>query len=97
MERGNLRQTVSESFEPLDDTESFDVRAIVGIFNSNLITYYFSQFLATGTLQGSYSSIYPDDIRKIPIHNALSDNNNLVADLRFSQRDNETSKRQKFA
>ena len=30
-------------------------------------TWYFSGFIATGTLQGTYSGIYPEDIRRIPI------------------------------
>ena len=29
--------------------------------------YFFSKFLSTDTLQGSYSSIYPEDLREIPI------------------------------
>jgi type I restriction-modification system DNA methylase subunit len=62
---------VPKNFEPLQDTSNFDLKEITGVLNSSLITYYFSQFLATGTLQGSYSSIYPEDIRKIPIEDEL--------------------------
>ncbi|WP_462266409.1 type IIG restriction enzyme/methyltransferase [Mucilaginibacter sp.] len=40
---------------------------ILAILNSRLNTYYFSKFLSTDTLQGSYSSIYPEDIRQIPV------------------------------
>jgi hypothetical protein len=32
-----------------------------------LTTYYFSKFLSTDTLQGAYSSIYPEDVREFPI------------------------------
>ena len=40
---------------------------IIAIINSKLATYFFSKFLSTDTLQGSYSSIYPEDLRQIPI------------------------------
>ncbi|MCB1189328.1 MAG: N-6 DNA methylase [Leptospiraceae bacterium] len=47
----------------------FDLKFIVSILCSKLITYFFSNFLSTDTLQGSYSSIYPEDLRVIPIKN----------------------------
>jgi len=34
---------------------------------SEVVTYYFANFLSTDTLQGTYSSIYPEDIREIPV------------------------------
>lgn len=43
------------------------LKFILAILNSKLNTYFFKQFLSTDTLQGSYSSIYPEDIRQIPI------------------------------
>ncbi len=43
------------------------LKYILSIINSKLNTYFFSKFLSTDTLQGSYSSIYPEDIRQIPI------------------------------
>jgi hypothetical protein len=43
---------------------------ITAILNSKLCTYFFSKFLSTDTLQGSYSSIYPEDLRQIPIKNS---------------------------
>jgi hypothetical protein len=43
------------------------LKYILGIINSKLNTYFFSKFLSTDTLQGTYSSIYPEDIRQIPI------------------------------
>ena len=45
----------------------FNLKYILAIINSQLNTYYFSKFLSTDTLQGSYSSIYPEDIRQIPV------------------------------
>ena len=46
---------------------NINLRFILAILNSRLNTYYFSRFLSTDKLQGSYSSIYPEDIRQIPI------------------------------
>lgn len=43
------------------------LKFILAILNSTLNTYYFSKFISSDTLQGSYSSIYPEDIRVIPI------------------------------
>ncbi len=52
----------------LDD--KYDLKFILSIISSKLITYYFSKFLSTDTLQGAYSSIYPEDIRELPIKKA---------------------------
>jgi hypothetical protein len=49
--------------------KNISIKYIVAVLNSKLCTYYFSNFLSTDTLQGSYSSIYPEDIRQIPIKN----------------------------
>lgn len=51
-------------FKPYD---YFSLKYILGILNSKLITFYFSKMIATGTLQGTYSGIYPEDVRSIPI------------------------------
>ncbi|GAA3926829.1 Eco57I restriction-modification methylase domain-containing protein [Hymenobacter algoricola] len=45
------------------------LKYILTIISSKLITYYFTKFLSTDTLQGSYSSIYPEDLRQFPIPN----------------------------
>ncbi|MDC1024913.1 N-6 DNA methylase [Flavobacteriales bacterium] len=44
-----------------------DEKFILTVLCSKLITYYFSKFLSTDTLQGAYSSIYPEDVRDFPI------------------------------
>ncbi len=55
------------------------LKLILAIINSKLNTYYFSKFLSTDTLQGSYSSIYPEDIRQIPIKEIdLEIQNNII-------------------
>lgn len=43
------------------------LKYLTAILNSKLCTYFFSKFLSTDTLQGSYSSIYPEDLRQVPI------------------------------
>ena len=45
----------------------FDEKFILSLLCSKLTTYYFSKFLSTDTLQGAYSSIYPEDVREFPI------------------------------
>ncbi|MBJ7899428.1 MAG: hypothetical protein GC158_05820 [Cyanobacteria bacterium RI_101] len=48
---------------------SISIKYILSVLNSKICTYYFEKFLSTDTLQGTYSSIYPEDIRQIPIKN----------------------------
>lgn len=45
----------------------FSLKYILGILNSKLISFYFNKSIATGTLQGTYSGVYPEDVRAIPI------------------------------
>jgi len=49
------------------DSEDYSLKYILAILNSKLMTYYFSKFISTGTLQGTYSGIYPEDLRSFPI------------------------------
>ena len=51
------------------NNNDFDLKYILSIICSTVITYYFTKFLSTDTLQGSYSSIYPEDLRQFPIPN----------------------------
>jgi hypothetical protein len=55
------------SIEVHPHAEEFALPYVTAIVNSSLMSHYFSRFLATGTLQGSYSSVYPEDARKLPI------------------------------
>ena len=59
-------QKPEKKWEALIDND-YTLKFITAILNSKLITYFFSAFLSTDTLQGSYSSIYPEDLRQIPI------------------------------
>jgi len=52
-----------------------------GIIGSKLISYYFMKFLATDTLQGTFTGIYPEDLRKIPIKIASKKNKDEMIDL----------------
>jgi adenine-specific DNA-methyltransferase len=61
-------QKPEKKWDAIIDSE-FNLKLITAILNSKLCTYFFSKFLSTDTLQGSYSSIYPEDLRQIPIKN----------------------------
>ena len=54
-------------YEPLDGVDEYDLRYVTAVVNSQLGNYYFDRFLATGTLQGSYSRVHPNDIRALPV------------------------------
>lgn len=45
----------------------FSLKFILSILTSSVYTYFFSKFLSTDTLQGTYSSIYPEDLREAPL------------------------------
>lgn len=62
----NLQSPGEYEIEPL--VEKYSLAYIAAIVNSSVGSWYFSKFIATGTLQGSYSGIYPEDIRQLPVH-----------------------------
>jgi len=55
------------SYRIHEQVDHYELRYIAAVLNSKLLSYYFSSFLATGTLQGSYTGVYPEDARKFPI------------------------------
>ena len=57
------------------------IKYLTAILNSKLCTYFFSKFLSTDTLQGSYSSIYPEDIRQIPIKKISTDQETRIINI----------------
>ncbi|MBM9500275.1 N-6 DNA methylase [Leptospira sp. 201903071] len=61
-------QKPENRWEILVDSE-INLKYVLLILCSTLCKFYFSSFLSTDTLQGSYSSIYPEDLRAIPIKN----------------------------
>jgi hypothetical protein len=70
----------SMDYETDEAVGNYDIKYISAVVNSKLINYYFQTFLATGTLQGSYSSIYPEDIRKLPIFEIDFELDNSISD-----------------
>ena len=75
-----------KGFKPIDNASDYSLVSILGVINSSLCAYYFSEFLATGTLQGSYTSVYPEDLRKMPIISNLDERDPLDAEVRKIQR-----------
>ncbi|MBI9060269.1 MAG: N-6 DNA methylase [Labilibaculum sp.] len=51
----------------IDIESQIDLKFVLAILCSKVLTFYFSKFLSTDTLQGAYSSIYPEDLRDMPI------------------------------
>jgi len=55
------------SYEVLRDCAKYEIEFIGALLNSNLISKYFADFIATDTLQGSYTGVYPEDLRQLPV------------------------------
>jgi len=62
-----LERQSSMDYSIFDQVGDYNIRYISAIVNSSLLSFYFKAFLGTGTLQGSYSGMYPEDIRSLPI------------------------------
>lgn len=59
--------------------DNISLKYILCIISSKVVTYFFSKFLSTDTLQGAYSSIYPEDLREFPIKNIpLEEQQNFI-------------------
>ena len=65
----------------IDTGANIDEQFVLSILCSKLMTYYFSKFLSTDTLQGAYSSIYPEDVREFPIVRIESGIQNQLSEL----------------
>lgn len=68
----NWQSTIEEYRSPSDydavkHADKYDTRFLNALSNSSISAYYFDKFLATGTLQGSYTDVNPEDIRQLPI------------------------------
>lgn len=50
------------------DAAKYDLRYVCAIISSYVTSAYFDKYLATGTLQGSYTSVYPEHIRSLPVY-----------------------------
>lgn len=54
-----------EGFERVG--EDIDMRYVVSLINSSVITWVFKNKFETGALQGSYSDVWPQSVRSFPI------------------------------
>lgn len=68
----------------IKNNNEIDERFVQSLLCSKLTSYYFSKFLSTDTLQGAYSSIYPEDLRELPI--VLTDRINEDALTQLSEK-----------
>jgi hypothetical protein len=79
-----IRQYKSPSDYEIDEEVSkYDLKYVSGNVNSKLTNYYFTKFLAAGTLQGSYSSIYPENIRSLPVCEINFEDENTTPSRKF--------------
>jgi len=67
---GTGAQTEFEGFPHLKDNIP-SLLYTLGVVASSLISWYFKEVFATGTLQGSYSHTYPKQVRAFPIHHII--------------------------
>jgi len=67
---GTGAQTEFEGFPHLKDNIP-SLLYTLGVVASSLISWYFKEVFATGTLQGSYSHTYPKQVRAFPIHRII--------------------------
>jgi hypothetical protein len=69
------KRSSSMNYDSISTAEQYDLKYVAGLANSKLINYYFANFLATGTLQGSYSRVSPENIRQLPVREMTFDGN----------------------
>ena len=60
---------------------NYSLKYLLAIINSKLMSYYFNKYLATGTLQGTYSGIYPEDVRTFPIKEATDSAQKRIVEM----------------
>jgi hypothetical protein len=70
------KRSSSMNYDSIDNADQYDQRYVAGLANSKLATYYFANFLATGTLQGSYSRVSPENIRQLPVREMVFESPN---------------------
>ncbi|MWG36154.1 Eco57I restriction-modification methylase domain-containing protein [Halomarina oriensis] len=63
----------SFDYDKHESAGSFNLRFVSGVVGSSLLAYYFSNFLATKTLQSSRTRMHPNDIRKLPVIDITKD------------------------
>jgi len=62
---GTDLRTSFEGFDKLDT--GYSLKAILAIINSSVDNFYYANRFATGSLQGDYSHVYPQSVRKFPL------------------------------
>ncbi len=61
-------EQLQSDFEGFDRTSyDYDTKSIQSVLASKLVGFYYAQRFATGSLQGSYSHVYPQSVRSFPI------------------------------
>ena len=60
-------QNPGKEWDVVKPYDKFPITYVLGIIGSKLISHFFNKAIATGTLQGTYSGVYPEDLREIPI------------------------------
>jgi len=71
---GTDLRTNYEGFDKLET--DYSLKAILAIINSSVDNFYYANRFATGSLQGDYSHVYPQSVRKFPLPSIDLKNNN---------------------
>lgn len=82
-----LKHQKPEKRWSIDTNSNINEKFVLAILCSRLVTYYFSKFLSTDTLQGAYSSIYPEDVREFPIIKTKEVNQLVLSKLANNMQD----------
>ncbi|ABE53032.1 Eco57I restriction-modification methylase domain-containing protein [Methanococcoides burtonii] len=63
----NSKNRTSFSDYTVDSKHNYQIELLLGILNSKLMSFFYANVYATGSLQGSYSHVYPQHVRNFPI------------------------------
>ena len=67
-----------------EDAAKYDLQYIAGVVNSSVLSYYFSNFLATKSLQTGRTRMHPQEIRSLPIAKLNGQKNSVDNSLQGS-------------
>jgi len=64
----------------INSKHKYQIELLLGLLNSKLLSFFYANVYATGSLQGSYSHVYPQHVRNFPIASKvkLSDSDSIV-------------------
>lgn len=74
-------QNPGKEFEVSKPYGAVPITYVAGIISSKLISYFFDKGIATGTLQGTYTGVYPEDLREIPIRDTNQEQKEEISSL----------------